>query len=257
LLAGSDVFAGAGVAEDIQGGNGRDSIAGNGGNDTIIGGAGSDTLVGGAGDDTINGNDGNDSIAGSADNDSIDGGFGADTINAGSGDETVFGGLGDDVIYVSGSVTASDNYQGQGGDDTFILDTNNVAGTDIIDGGSNEDTLKLEGSVLDFNFSDNGTILENAASGAIANIEVLQVDGVVNSVALNIADVIDMTDSNNELDVILDGSSVTLNLDDNLVDTGQDEFRDGHTFSKYTGGGATVFVANDEGASINSVSGLV
>ncbi|MEH7827043.1 Ig-like domain-containing protein [Gemmobacter denitrificans] len=100
----------------------------NNGNDLILGGLGNDTIFGLDDDDTIDGGSGNDLLNGGIDEDVITGGTGNDTIIGGQGTDTMFGG--DDR-------------------DTFIVDSQNDAIGDLIDGnegGDDFDTLDLRGS---------------------------------------------------------------------------------------------------------------
>jgi len=101
----------------------RLEVLGGGDNDIIVGGGGGDDFKGGAGSDLLIGNNGNDKISGDDGNDSISGGAGGDTIAGGAGVDTMLGAAGDDVFDMLGNLTASDR----------------------IDGGTEEDTLKLDG----------------------------------------------------------------------------------------------------------------
>ena len=260
LLAGDDTFEGTATGEEVYGGTGRDSINGNGGNDTLYGGDGSDSLSGGDGNDRLYGDSGNDRLDGGDGNDVLFGGDGNDTLDAGSGNDTVQGGDGNDELTIGSSVTASDQFLLGSGDDTIVLSTNNVTGSNRIQGGGGTDTLRLDGEGVDYNFSSGGSITQNVASEAITGIERIDVGNGVDNVALNVNDVIGMSGSSGTLDIILKGGSgQVLNLDNNLVDTGKDVFRDGYTFSLYqnSAGTASVYVAHDDGATINNVSGLV
>ena len=85
-------------ADNISGGNARDTLSGSAGNDVIDGGSqsdiingggGNDTLTGGAGDDELNGDGGNDMLFGGADDDELDGGSGSgDECNGNLGTDT-------------------------------------------------------------------------------------------------------------------------------------------------------------------------
>ena len=86
----------------------------NSGSNTITGTSGSEHLNGGSGADTIYGMGGN------------------DRINAGSGDDIIDGGSGNDIV------------SGDAGDDTAIYVLGeNVGSTDVYDGGSGIDTIRL------------------------------------------------------------------------------------------------------------------
>ena len=82
--------------------------------------------------DTIVGTAGNDHLNGGADDDTLLGGLGNDQVTAGSGDDIVDGGAG------------SDRISGDSGNDTLVYKASeNTGATDIYDGGSGIDTLRL------------------------------------------------------------------------------------------------------------------
>jgi Ca2+-binding RTX toxin-like protein len=89
-FTGSGDFTGTGneQANVITGGRGADVLSGLGGNDTIIGGFGADTLNGGSGNDSLAGGAGNDRLAGGQGDDFLDGGAGVDQMAGGAGDDT-------------------------------------------------------------------------------------------------------------------------------------------------------------------------
>ncbi|MEM6902508.1 MAG: hypothetical protein AAF556_04640, partial [Pseudomonadota bacterium] len=275
----ADLLYGEADDDSLYGGGGDDVLYGGSGSDLISGGflasdgetgTGDDVLFGGgtglSGADTLYGGDGNDFLDGITNDgpgftDYLYGGTGDDTIFAGDGDE-VYGGQGNDQITINpnlfyGGVVASD------GDDTVTLDQSgpNLSLTsDDIDGGSDEDVLVLLDDGVDFNFSGSS---ENINSTHFANFERIELgqlgDTGSGSITLNIQDVIDMTDSSNELELVLHSENGTLNLDNNFIDTGIDEVSDdGFTFSKYvdslTATNTTLFVANDTGATISMTS---
>ncbi|MDF1726747.1 MAG: Hint domain-containing protein [Sulfitobacter sp.] len=96
-------------------------------NDSILAGDGDDLVHAGEGDDTLRGGSGDDTLYGDA---------GADSL---------FGNAGDDLLYVGAGDTAS----GGGGDDTFIIDPDQLGGGSMtIIGGENNET---DGDTLDFN----------------------------------------------------------------------------------------------------------
>lgn len=101
---------------NLNGGAANDNISGLGGNDTLRGFAGADLLSGGTGADFL------------------DGGVGTDTLNGGIGADTLDGGSGDDVI------------QGGIGRDFIIWNVGD--GNDQIDGGSNVDEYRTNGSTF-------------------------------------------------------------------------------------------------------------
>ncbi|RZJ00838.1 MAG: tandem-95 repeat protein [Brevundimonas sp.] len=85
--------------------------------------SGSNTITGAAGSEHLNGGSGADTIYGMG---------GDDRINAGSGDDIIDGGSGDDIV------------SGDAGDDLAIyVLRENVGSTDVYDGGSGIDTIRL------------------------------------------------------------------------------------------------------------------
>ena len=116
------------------------------GNDNITSASGNDSLRGDAGNDTLSGLDGNDSIDGGTGKDLMLGGNGNDTIIGGTGD-TLNGGTGDDLFSISGDLPA------------------------VLTGGTNVDTLRLEGGY-------------DISGATISGIEQLFLNGNV-SLALN------------------------------------------------------------------------
>ena len=167
--------------------NGNDIIRGLDGNDTLIGDqgegfwgstAGDDTLIGGAGNDSLVGNAGADRLFGDADNDTLLGGDGNDTLTGGAGTDRFDGGKGDDVIALSSPAFAK------------------------IDGGAGLDTLSLDGDgiVLD---------LKTIPQSAIKGIEQIDIGGSGNNtLTLSIADVLDLSNSSNQLLVMGDAGDI-------------------------------------------------
>ena len=91
------------------------------GNDSIFAAAGNDSLRGEGGNDTLRGSNGNDSLDGGLGIDSLDGGAGNDYILIRAGDRA-YGGNNDDLLSVTESLPA------------------------VLDGGTGQDTLRLESS---------------------------------------------------------------------------------------------------------------
>jgi Ca2+-binding RTX toxin-like protein len=102
---------GCGMADSIDGGEGRDTIEGGDGGDTILAGDGNDTARGDDGCDKVYGGDGRDVIYGGdnpdgtlellfgeGDMDAIFGGVGRDGIRGGEGRDTINGEADDDII---------------------------------------------------------------------------------------------------------------------------------------------------------------
>ena len=94
------------------------------------------TLIGSQGDDSLTG-------TGTGTGDLIDGSGGNDYIDASAADDTVYGGDGNDTI-TGGS--GSDEIYGEGGDDEIIIGGNYSAHNEIVDGGTDNDTLILSPS---------------------------------------------------------------------------------------------------------------
>jgi len=125
---------------------------------TVEGGADDEILVGGLGRDIIFGGLGNDTLQGGEANDTLKGGFGDDSIDAGSGDDSVVAGPGEDVII------------GGGGNDTLVS-----TGSDIVNGGSDDDTIILQAD----GFFTAGYSATNAArSDVIYDSWVVSVEGM-------------------------------------------------------------------------------
>ena len=116
----------------------------NNGNGTFLAGAGTVTFTGvenllftnsGSGDDDIITGDGNDQFVT---------GDGIDTVNAGGGNDEIQGGAGNDTLTGGAGM---DSVSGGAGDDILIVgDTDEVSG-ETYDGGSEFDTLQVNGTV--------------------------------------------------------------------------------------------------------------
>ena len=212
-----------------------DSFGVNGTGSTLNGGVGDDFLVGGTGADTLNGGAGDDILNG-------DGGYQP---------YTSWG-------YVS-SAYFTDTVNGGDGNDRVIYD-----GRDTVDGGDGLDTLILEKD-LDINFNTNRNL---------SNIEVIDLtygpgsdsifledvygyedmpyyrlyDGDHRLTNINAADVLNMTDADNELYILGDSGDYVEFDGFTLSGTASaDVYSDGTdtAFNVYTGGGATVYVDQD------------
>ena len=167
--AGNDVLGGDDGDDTISAGAGANTVWGGGGNDNITAGAGNDTITGDAGNDTINAGDGNnavyaglgddsvttgsgadlitgddgaDWISSGAGNDTVYAGNGNDTVRAGAGNDLVTGDAGDDLIDAG---AGNDTIWAGDGNDTVVYGrTANIGATDVADGGSGMDTLRLD-----------------------------------------------------------------------------------------------------------------
>ncbi len=143
----------------------------------ISGGDGDDTLIGDVGNESFEGKGGDDAIYGRGGDDNIAGEDGDDILVGGEGSDTILGGDGDDIIVFDGTDS-------------------------LVDGGDGFDTLVVKDSG-DLDFSK------------VKNIERIELAGQDDqAVELSIADVIDMTDSDNRLEFGGEGEKqVTLNDD--------------------------------------------
>ncbi len=189
-LAGDDVLNGDDGDDTLHGGDGNDVIAGGAGDDSLSGEAGDDVFVAGEGDDEIDGGADIDTVDYSADasgvtadlalGEAFGDDIGSDTLvdienlTGGAGDDTLIGddaanvlagGAGDDTL-VAG---AGDDVEGGAGDDLILVSTDGGAPVSI-DGGDDDDTVRLTGA---------GT----GALGTTTDVETLDVDAGSWSVA--------------------------------------------------------------------------
>lgn len=210
------------VANTAIGKNGNDIIRGLAGNDTLIGdqgvgfhgtSPGDDTLTGGLGNDSLVGNAGADRLFGDADNDTLAGGDGNDTLAGGAGTDRFDGGKGDDAILLSSSSFAK------------------------IHGGAGLDTISLDGDgiVLD---------LKAIPQTAIKGIERIDLTGSGdNALKLAIQDVLDLSDSSNQL-LVLGDAGDTLHKGAGWT-AGAVVSIGGQDYQTYTAGQATLLVDTD------------
>ncbi|MDL2306908.1 VCBS domain-containing protein [Desulfovibrio sp. OttesenSCG-928-C06] len=170
---GDDTVTGGSGNDFIYGEAGNDHLYGGDGNDHLYGGDGNDTLEGGTGNDYLYGGNGDDTLLGGAGNDVLIGGDGDDLLIGGDGVDNLSGGAGNDTLYVD----AEDILNGGEGNDTFLLglDATGTEATDTtftasdlfrIDGGADEDTLKLEGT-------RNTLDLTGLSAGKLTSVEVI------------------------------------------------------------------------------------
>ena len=134
---------------------------------------------------TINGTNNSDRLNGTPDDDVINGNGGNDTINAGDGDDTIEGGPGRDLVnagngndvwLAGGTNSGSDTVRMEGGDDTAYLGFVTVGQAEIIDGGTGNDTIRMDdpvfqpvGGTIDLN--DSGDATTAGFLGTIRNFE--------------------------------------------------------------------------------------
>ena len=123
------------------------TINGDGGVDTvnITNSAVNITVSGGAGDDVVDATNSSMGleINGDADNDLLTGSSGVDLINGGAGNDSIDGNPGDDVL------------NGDAGNDSFVW--NQGDNSDMINGGTETDSLDVNGSTLDDNLAVSGS----------------------------------------------------------------------------------------------------
>ena len=155
--AGNDMIVGGEGDDEIDGGAGIDTVdysadtagvtaslangaayGGDTGSDTLTsvenltGGASDDTLIGDAAANVLLGNAGDDVLMGGTGNDTLTGGAGADDLVGGDGDDTILAGAGDDVLAGAG--------------DDLIEVSSDTGAPASIDGGEDDDTLRLAGA---------------------------------------------------------------------------------------------------------------
>lgn len=118
-------------------------------------------LEGAAGRDDLKGGDGSDFLDGGKGVDTLQGGGGSDIIVADNFGDEVRGGSGDDFIFSSNNVGigteggipgAHGELRGGSGDDTYVLGN----GAHVINDGAGSDTISLNGTQADFDFSKDG-----------------------------------------------------------------------------------------------------
>ncbi|WP_131829791.1 calcium-binding protein, partial [Teichococcus deserti] len=218
---GNDTLSGLDGNDLLQGGSGDDTLLGGAGNDTLEGGIGNDRLEGGDGDDSLFGGDGQDTLIGGTGINTLNGGDGVDTVDysavngsmavnlamgmasgtgisdtligieninsgrradilvgndaanritAGSGDDVITGGLGADALY------------GEKGNDIFLLySAAEFAPGEIINGGSDYDTIRFATSIAEtLTLTSNVTSVEEVrvsdASGNTTGTLAINVD---------------------------------------------------------------------------------
>ncbi len=122
--------------------------------------------------DVINGMGGNDTIFGKSGNDILRGQEGNDILNGGIGADILSGGEGNDIFVYSNPIDSTAT--------SFDLITDFVSGTDKID----LSALNLDFAGLNINFDGANTIVENAASGLMielqGNVNLVQNDFIFN-----------------------------------------------------------------------------
>ena len=201
-----DIITGNGD-DIIRLGNGDDFAFGNGGNDNIRGGDGNDLLNGGSGNDTLRGGGGDDAYVVDAGGDKVEetANNGTDTVISRisytlganlenltlSGMAGAINGTGnelDNVIIGNASANildgglGADTLRGEGGDDTYIVDSSDTV---IEDPGEGTDTVRA-----DFSYTL-GANVENLRLGGT---------GAINGTGNELDNVIEGNDANNVID---------------------------------------------------------
>jgi serralysin len=148
LLTGADVRGtGNGLANEIDGGNGRNVLSGLGGSDTLRGNGGSDELRGGAGSDRLVGG----AVQGGDGADVLIGGAGADVFDFDSVDDSPYGVC--DIVRAGDGASAFQGAGAAGGDrvDLSGIDANANAGGNqaFLFGGTGIGRLSLVNSGAD------------------------------------------------------------------------------------------------------------
>jgi VCBS repeat-containing protein len=232
-----EYIVGSEYDDTLTGTTGDNTIAGLGGNDILIGSSGTDTLdyssataavtidlssstaIGGAGNDSLSGFE---NAIGSSFNDTLTGDNNVNTLYGGTGADTLIGGSGADYLY------------GDDGDDILIFDS----ADNTIAGGAGFDILRL---------STSGNIdlssLDNSLTSGIEMID-LQSATAANTLTLSIQDVLDLSNTTNELFVTGNSGDVITSAD-SWTDTGSTTTVNGVSYNIYTGSGATLYVDQD------------
>jgi hypothetical protein len=120
--AGNDQLYGHEGPDILMGGYGDDTCYGYGGDDYIIGEAGNDLVRGYFGRDLVSGGYGDDVVYGDAGMDTVYGDQGRDRLYGGADADAMYGGADDDTLVAIGG-TQADVLRGEGGFDSFWLDS--------------------------------------------------------------------------------------------------------------------------------------
>jgi hypothetical protein len=169
------VHAGASVAS-------AGDINGDGYDDLVIGAPEGGSLAGHEGDSYV--------IYGRAVDGAVDfqGGGGNDSFAGGAADEAFVGGAGDDTLVGAGG---ADAFSGGAGSDVIAVNDLSFV---RVDGGTGEDTLRLDGAGLTFNFNVVG-------SESVRDIEGIDLHGGGNTLGLDLQDVVRLSETTNQLQV--------------------------------------------------------
>jgi hypothetical protein len=156
---------------------------------------------------------------------------GDDTLTGNALADTIVGGLGDDALLGNGG---KDVLYGAAGDDVIALGDLNF---NRIDGGTGNDTLRLDGSGL---FLD----LTSIANNRITDTEQINLTGSGNNfLGLNLRDVIAISETN-RLVVLGNAGDQVMSLGQKWV-LGGTTVLDGEQYNQYTVGGVSLLVDSD------------
>ncbi|SGZ60811.1 Alkaline phosphatase [Bathymodiolus thermophilus thioautotrophic gill symbiont] len=167
----------------------------------------------------LQGDDNDNTLIGSLANELFVAGLGNDTLIGNGGTDAFNAGAGDDTIVIND-------------DNLAKLSSNPLSGNLLarVDGGSNTDTLKLEGSNLSLD-------LTNIDNSRIQDIEIIDLTGSGNNtLKLNLNDLLDISSETNVLKVMGDsGDKVDIELNDNaFVRDSASETENGITYHIYS-----------------------
>ncbi|MBH0204057.1 MAG: calcium-binding protein, partial [Nitrospira sp.] len=272
---GADSITGSGAANVLRGGDGADTLNGAGGNDQLFGEAGNDTItyVIGGGVDTVDGGADTDTlnINGQANNDVLDviyNAVGLITVFEGStvtGVETInvdLGGNADTISYTGSALGVTVNLAtGTASGLSSIANVSHVTGTaqaDILSGNSSANTLTGGDGTDTLNGEGGNDTLNGGAGDDIITYAIGSGADIVNGGTET--DTLNITDgaANNQLDVIYDGTVITLlegGAISNIEIVNADMGGASDTLS-YAGSAVGVTVDLADGAGIGTASGF-
>lgn len=237
------------------------------GDDTVIGGANRDYMRGSEGSDTYDGADGEDTLSyfrsseginvnlatgihtgGDAEGDTISnieiingsnhddvlvGDANNNTLHGEAGNDVISGGAGEDRITTFGGTNAVDG--GAGNDNLRVSKYDDLSGSSY-DGGDDFDTLSFSPTSSDLSI--------DLSAVNFANIERFDLTDAPVEVLLNLQDILDITDTNNELQIAGDANDSVTSNGQGWVQ-GADQVIDSETYHTYTAGGATLLIDDD------------